>query len=84
MNFNYPLMPRLFLGLRTEDSYPIIDIIEQTPETPEGNLPCLITGRDQWIDRSQPPVCSFILWKIWKHTGAADLVELGRASLRTD
>ena len=34
MNFNYPLMPRLFLGLRTEDSYPIIDIIEQTPQTP--------------------------------------------------
>jgi maltose alpha-D-glucosyltransferase/alpha-amylase len=34
MNFNYPLMPRLFLGLRTEDNYPIIDIIEQTPETP--------------------------------------------------
>ncbi len=34
MNFNYPLMPRLFLGLRTEDSYPIIDIMEQTPSTP--------------------------------------------------
>lgn len=34
MNFNYPLMPRLFLGLRTEDSYPIIDIMEQTPQTP--------------------------------------------------
>jgi maltose alpha-D-glucosyltransferase/alpha-amylase len=34
MNFHYPLMPRLFLGLRTEDSYPIIDIIEQTPPTP--------------------------------------------------
>jgi maltose alpha-D-glucosyltransferase/alpha-amylase len=34
MNFNYPLMPRLFLGLRTEDSYPIVDIIEQTPLTP--------------------------------------------------
>ncbi len=34
MNFNYPLMPRLFLGLRTEDSYPIIDILDQTPETP--------------------------------------------------
>lgn len=34
MNFNYPLMPRLFLGLRTEDSYPIVDIIEQTPATP--------------------------------------------------
>lgn len=35
MNFNYPLMPRLFLGLRTEDSYPIVDILEQTPDTPE-------------------------------------------------
>ncbi|MBL7858224.1 MAG: maltose alpha-D-glucosyltransferase [Cyclobacteriaceae bacterium] len=34
MNFHYPLMPRLFLGLRTEDSYPIIDIMEQTPDTP--------------------------------------------------
>lgn len=35
MNFNYPLMPRLFLGLRTEDSYPIVDILEQTPDTPQ-------------------------------------------------
>lgn len=35
MAFNYPLMPRLFLGLRTEDSYPIIDIMEQTPDTPD-------------------------------------------------
>lgn len=34
MNFNYPLMPRLFLALRTEDSYPIIDIMDQTPATP--------------------------------------------------
>ena len=34
MNFNYPLMPRLFLALRTEDSYPIVDIMEQTPSTP--------------------------------------------------
>jgi len=34
MNFNFPLMPRMFLALRTEDSYPIVDIIEQTPDTP--------------------------------------------------
>ena len=37
MCFNYSLMPRLFLGLRTEDSYPIIDILEQTPKTPENS-----------------------------------------------
>lgn len=35
MTFNYPLMPRLFLALRTEDSYPIADIMEQTPPAPE-------------------------------------------------
>lgn len=34
MNFNFPLTPRLFLALRTEDSFPIIDIIEQTPPIP--------------------------------------------------
>jgi maltose alpha-D-glucosyltransferase/alpha-amylase len=34
MNFNFPLMPRMFLALRTEDSYPIVDIIDQTPGTP--------------------------------------------------
>ncbi|HPH47730.1 MAG TPA: maltose alpha-D-glucosyltransferase, partial [Chryseolinea sp.] len=37
MNFHYPLMPRMFLALRTEDSYPITDIIEQTPATPLNN-----------------------------------------------
>ncbi|MAY74390.1 MAG: maltose alpha-D-glucosyltransferase [Phycisphaerae bacterium] len=35
MNFHFPLMPRLFMGLRMEDSYPIIDILSQTPEIPE-------------------------------------------------
>lgn len=34
MSFHFPLMPRMFLALRTEDSYPITDIIDQTPETP--------------------------------------------------
>jgi len=35
MNFHFPLMPRMFLALRTEDSYPIVDIIEQTPAIPD-------------------------------------------------
>lgn len=34
MSFHYPLMPRIFLALRTEDNYPIVDIIDQTPEIP--------------------------------------------------
>jgi maltose alpha-D-glucosyltransferase/alpha-amylase len=35
MNFHFPLMPRLFMALRMEDSFPIIDILEQTPDIPE-------------------------------------------------
>jgi putative isomerase len=45
-------------------------------ETPEGNFACLITGNDKWVDRSQPPICSFILWKIWQHTGDDSLIDL--------
>ncbi|MFZ5890691.1 MAG: maltose alpha-D-glucosyltransferase [Myxococcota bacterium] len=33
--FHFPLMPRLFMALRMEDSYPIIDILEQTPPIPD-------------------------------------------------
>jgi putative isomerase len=36
--------------------------------TPEGNLPCLLTGRDSWIDRSQPPIGAFIVWMLWLRT----------------
>ncbi|HXV64163.1 MAG TPA: maltose alpha-D-glucosyltransferase [Vicinamibacteria bacterium] len=32
MNFHFPLMPRMFMALHLEDRFPIIDILEQTPE----------------------------------------------------
>jgi maltose alpha-D-glucosyltransferase/alpha-amylase len=35
MAFHFPIMPRLFMALRMEDSYPISDILEQTPNIPE-------------------------------------------------
>ena len=35
MAFHFPLMPRLFMALHMEDRFPIIDILEQTPETPD-------------------------------------------------
>ena len=36
MAFHFPLMPRLFMAIQMEDRYPIIDILQQTPEIPEG------------------------------------------------
>jgi maltose alpha-D-glucosyltransferase/alpha-amylase len=35
MSFHFPLMPRLFMGIQMEDRFPIIDILEQTPEIPD-------------------------------------------------
>ncbi len=35
MNYHFPIMPRMFMSLKMEDRYPIIDIIDQTPEIPE-------------------------------------------------
>jgi len=35
MNFHFPLMPRLFMALRMEDNFPIVDILQQTPPIPD-------------------------------------------------
>jgi maltose alpha-D-glucosyltransferase/alpha-amylase len=35
MSFHFPLMPRLFMSIRMEDRFPIIDILAQTPAIPE-------------------------------------------------
>jgi len=35
MNFHFPLMPRMYMALAAEDRFPIIDILDQTPEIPE-------------------------------------------------
>ncbi|WP_455169187.1 maltose alpha-D-glucosyltransferase [Aegicerativicinus sediminis] len=36
MNYHFPIMPRMFMSVKMENRYPIIDIIDQTPEIPEG------------------------------------------------
>lgn len=35
MAFHFPLMPRMFMAIRMEDRFPIIDILQQTPPVPE-------------------------------------------------
>jgi Mannosylglycerate hydrolase MGH1-like glycoside hydrolase domain len=43
---------------------------------PAGNLPCLLTGNDAWVDRSQPPICAFVVWLLYLRSGGRDLLEL--------
>jgi len=35
MAYHFPLMPRMFMAIRMEDRFPIIDILEHTPPIPE-------------------------------------------------
>ena len=35
MNYHFPIMPRMFMSVKMEDRYPIMDIIDQTPEIPK-------------------------------------------------
>ncbi len=35
MAFHFPVMPRMFMALRMEDRFPIVDIMEQTPAIPD-------------------------------------------------
>ncbi len=36
MAFHFPLMPRLYMALEMEDRYPLLDILDSTPDPPEG------------------------------------------------
>ncbi len=35
MNFHFPLMPRMFISIELEDSFPIVNTLENTPPVPE-------------------------------------------------
>ncbi len=37
MCFHFPVMPRLFMSLRMEDRFPLIDILDQTPKIPDNS-----------------------------------------------
>ena len=37
MAFHFPVMPRMFMSLRMEDRFPIVDILAQTPHIPENS-----------------------------------------------
>ncbi len=33
-------------------------------QSPEGNLACLRTAYEEWIDRSQSPIGAYVLWRL--------------------
>jgi putative isomerase len=50
-------------------------------QTPAGNFPCLVTGNDAWLDRTQPPVSAFVIWTLYLRTNDRSLLELAYSHL---
>ncbi|HEX9769526.1 MAG TPA: hypothetical protein VGA50_10160, partial [Kiloniellales bacterium] len=44
-------------------------------QTEAGNFPCLVTGNDAWLDRSQPPIGAFVVWTLAARSGETSLLE---------
>ncbi|RFB78679.1 MGH1-like glycoside hydrolase domain-containing protein [Methylovirgula sp. 4M-Z18] len=49
--------------------------------TPQGNLACLLTANDAWVDRSQSPIGGFVVWQLYLRHGARALLENAYAPL---
>ena len=70
--FHFPLMPRLFMALRMEDRYPIVDILQQTPrdsrELPVGVVSCatMMSSPWKWSRTKNGTTCTGL------RTGSAD------------
>lgn len=43
-------------------------------QSPEGNLVCLRTASQEWIDRSQAPIGAYVLWRLFEMTGDRSLL----------
>ncbi len=50
--------------------------------TPQGNFACLLTANDAWVDRTQLPVASFLVWLMYLRSGARPLLSLMVDSLQ--
>ncbi|BDA84396.1 hypothetical protein Sa4125_19380 [Aureimonas sp. SA4125] len=48
--------------------------------TPQGNIACLLTSRDSWVDRSQPPNGAFIAWTMYLRSRDRSLLDLAYAT----
>lgn len=43
--------------------------------TPQGNIACIVTSKDQWVDRSQPPLAALVVWHLYLRTGERSILE---------
>ena len=49
--------------------------------TPDGNLACLLSANDAWVDRNQPPIGSFLVWLMYLRSRSRPLLEVAYETL---
>ncbi|WFS03076.1 MGH1-like glycoside hydrolase domain-containing protein [Rhizobium tumorigenes] len=42
--------------------------------TPQGNIACIVTSNDAWVDRSQHPNGALVAWQLYQRTGERSLL----------
>ncbi len=43
--------------------------------TPQGNVACIVTSNDAWVDRSQPPTGALVAWLCYQRSGERSVLE---------
>ena len=43
--------------------------------TPQGNIACIVTSNDAWVDRSQPPHGALVAWQLYQRTGEISVIK---------
>jgi putative isomerase len=49
--------------------------------TPQGNIACIVTSNDAWVDRSQPPHGGLVTWLLYLRSGERSIVEVSYEAL---
>jgi len=75
MAFHFPLMPRMFMGLRLEDRKPITEILQQTPEIPASCQWCLfLRNHDELTLEMVTDIERDYMYDIFAHDKAMRLI----------
>ncbi|MGZ2487312.1 putative isomerase [Rhizobium pisi] len=43
--------------------------------TPQGNIACIVTSNDAWVDRSQLPFGALVVWQLYQRTGERSIIQ---------
>ena len=49
--------------------------------TPQGNIACIVTSNDAWVDRTQLPFGALVVWQLYQRTGERSMVQASYEAL---